>query len=245
MNNGKDFKKFANSRGISTSKLDYADKQISSSLTPYILEERELRVTQMDIFSRMLRDRILWLTGEVGDGMSSIVMAQLMYLDDVDNASDITMHIDTPGGSVKSGLSIVDVMDYVKSDIATINTGMCASMGSVILSAGAKGKRFSLPYAKVMTHMVSHGSQGNVQDTRVSQIEAEKYNYILFKILAENCGKSFEDMLNSSRVDNWLHSDEALEFGIIDEVIGGNKKKGMNEMLEGFDDYYYKEVLKK
>lgn len=237
-----DFQKFAISEGIPSSKLDYYNKQIKSSLTPYILEEREMRVTQMDIFSRMMRDRILWVSGEVNGQMSSIVMAQLMYLDNLEK-DDIKMHVDSPGGCVKSGLSMVDVMDYVKSDIITINTGMCASMGSILLSAGTKGKRFSLPFSKVMTHMVSHGTSGNVQNTRVGQLEAEKYNYILFKILAENCDKTLEEMLDTSRVDNWLNSNESLRFGIIDEIIGG-EKRNMDKMLEGFQDYLMKETFK-
>lgn len=238
-----EFEKFAISEGVPSSRLDYYNKQVSSSMTPYILEEREMRVTQMDIFSRMLRDRILWVTGEVNDSMSSVVMAQLMFLDNLDK-KDIKMHIDSPGGSVKSGLSMVDVMEYVKSDIVTINTGMAASMGSILLSSGTKGKRFSLPFSKVMTHMVSHGTSGNVQNTRIGQIEAEKYNFVLFKILAENCGKTLEEMLETSRVDNWLNSSEALRFGIIDEIIGGDVRD-MDKMMEGFDEYYMEEVIKK
>lgn len=234
-----DFKKFAMDRGISSSKLDYQNKAIENSVTPYILEEREMRVTQMDIFSRMMRDRIIWLSGGVGDNMSSIVMAQLMYLDDVGN-EDIKMYIDSPGGGVKSGLSIVDMMNYIKSDIETVNVGMAASMGSVLLSCGTKGKRHSLPHAKVMTHMVSHGTQGNVQETRVQHNEAEKYNFLLFKTLAKNCGKTLDEMLESSRVDNWLNSDEALEFGIIDTVIRNENQPSMTEMMEGFDEYLLK-----
>jgi ATP-dependent Clp protease protease subunit len=129
-------------------------RSVQSSLTPYILEERELRVTQMDIFSRLMMDRIIWLAGPVNDRMSTVVQAQLLFLDNLDN-KDITFHVDSPGGSVKSGLSIVDQMNYVKSDIITINTGMAASMGSILLGAGTKGKRFSLPSSRVMLHQVS------------------------------------------------------------------------------------------
>lgn len=234
-----DFEKFAISRGISSSNLDYYNKAIENSQTPYILEERQMRVTQLDIFSRMMRDRIIWLTGAVGEQMSSITMAQLMYLDDL-GQEDIKMYIDSPGGSVKSGLSIVDMMNYIKSDIETVNVGMAASMGSVLLSCGTKGKRHSLPHAKVMTHMVSHGTQGNVQETRIQHQEAEKYNFLLFKTLARNCGKTLDEMLESSRVDNWLNSDEALEFGIIDSVIRNDKQPSMSEMMEGFDEYLLK-----
>jgi ATP-dependent Clp protease, protease subunit len=243
MDYSKDFKKFALSEGISSMNLDYYQQQIDASMTPYILEEREMRVTQMDIFSRLMRDRILWVAGVVNDNMSTVVQAQLMYLDSVEK-KDITMHIDSPGGSVKSGLSMVDVMNYVQSDIATVNTGMAASMGSVLLSSGTKGKRSSLLYSKVMTHQVSHGTQGNVQDTRINQLEAEKYNYILFKILGENCGKSYKEVIEWSRRDRWYNSEEALKFGLIDEVIG-HETNSMDKMLEGFDEYYNSEILGK
>lgn len=241
MDIGQDFKKFALSEGVSSMNLHYYQQQVDASMTPYILEEREMRVTQMDIFSRLMRDRILWVAGVVNDNMSTVVQAQLMYLDSVEK-KDITMHIDSPGGSVKSGLSMVDVMNYINSDIATINTGMAASMGSVLLSSGTKGKRSSLLYSKVMTHQVSHGTQGNVQDTRINQLEAEKYNFILFKMLGENCGKTYQEVIEFSRRDRWYNSQEALEFGLIDEVIG---ERNMSEMLDGFDEYYQAEVLNK
>jgi len=157
---------------------------------------------------------------------------------------DITLYINSPGGSVLCGLGIVDLMNFIKSDVATTNIGMCASMGSVLLSSGTKGKRSSLVYSKVMTHQVSHGTHGNVQDTRIDQMEGEKYNYILFKILAENCGKTFEEMLEASRRDKWFNSDEALKFGLIDEVVQSEGTKTITQMLDGFDDYYKKEVMK-
>jgi ATP-dependent Clp protease protease subunit len=239
-NLGKDFKKYALSEGIGSLALH----NYEMSMTPYILEEREMRVTQMDIFSRLMRDRILWVAGVVNDQMSTIVQAQLMYLDSVEKR-DITMHIDSPGGSVKSGLSMVDVMNLIKSDVATINTGMAASMGSVLLSAGTKGKRSSLRFSKVMIHQVSSGAQGNIQDNRINQLESEKYNYMLFKIISKNCGKSFEEVIESARRDKWLNSDEALQFGIIDEIIGLDTVDSMSTLLEGFDDYYNKEVFGK
>jgi ATP-dependent Clp protease protease subunit len=239
MNLGKEFKKFAMSEGISSLNLD----RFENSMTPYILEEREMRVTQMDIFSRLMRDRILWVSGGVNQQMSDIVQAQLLFLDSVEK-KDISLYINSPGGSVLCGLGIVDLMNYISSDVATINIGMCASMGSVLLSSGAKGKRSSLIYSKVMTHQVSHGTQGVIEDTRISQIEAEKYNYILFKLLAKNCGKTFEEMLESSRRDKWFNSQEALEFGLIDEIIGIDKNNTIDKQLEGFDAYYKKEVLK-
>lgn len=245
MNYGKEFKKFAMSdRGISGLNLDYYQKHTENSLTPYILEEREMRATQMDIFSRLILDRIVWASGPVDDRMGDIIQAQLIFLETTDK-KDINLYLNTGGGSVLSGLGIRDVMNYIKPDVATTNLGMCASMGSILLSSGAKGKRNSLIFSKVMTHFVSHGTQGNVQSTRINQMEAEKYNYMLFKILADNCGKTFDEMLESSRNDKWFNSSEALNYGLIDNVIGLDKGKSIDSMMEGFDDYYTKEILNK
>lgn len=191
----------------------------NNSLTPYILEERELRVTQMDIFSRLMMDRILWLAGPVNDQMSTVVQAQLMFLNNLDTTKDITMHVDTPGGSVKSGLSIVDIMNYVSCDVSTICTGMAASMGSILLGAGTKGKRHMLKFSKVMLHQVSHGMYGNIQDTRISMTEGEKYNDILFGLLADFTGKEKEQILLDAGRDLWLDSEAALNYGIVDSII--------------------------
>jgi len=188
------------------------------SMTPYILEERELRVTQLDIFSRMMMDRILWVAGVVNDNMSNVVAAQLMFLDNLET-NDITMHVDSPGGSVKAGLTMVDVMNYVSSDIATINTGMAASMGSILLGNGTKGKRFSLKHSKVMLHQVSGGAEGHVADMRISLEQADKYNEILFEMLASFCDKTKEEVLIDCNRDKWLTSEEALNYGIIDGII--------------------------
>jgi ATP-dependent Clp protease protease subunit len=215
-----------------------------NSMTPYILEEREMRVTQMDIFSRLMRDRILWVAGQVNTNMSTVVQAQLMYLDSVET-KDIKMHVDSPGGSVLAGLGMVDVMRYINSDVETINTGMAASMGSILLSSGTKGKRSSLNFSKVMIHQVSSGAQGHVEDNRISQMESEKYNYILFKMLAENSGRPFDEVLESARRDNWLNSQEALDFGLIDEIIITEKATPITTLLDGFDEYYNKEVLRR
>lgn len=245
MDFGKDFRKYALSEGISSMNLHYFEKGlVENSMTPYILEEREMRVTQMDIFSRLMRDRILWVAGVVNTQMSTVVQAQLMYLDSVEN-KDITMHVDSPGGSVLAGLGMVDVMRYINSDVATINTGMAASMGSILLSSGTKGKRSSLNFSKVMIHQVSSGASGHVEDNRISQMESEKYNYILFKMLAENSGRPFDEVLESARRDKWLNSQEALDFGFIDEIIITDKATPISTYLEGFDDYYTKEILKK
>jgi len=244
MDFGKDFKKYALGEGIGSMNMHYFEQNLENNMTPYILEEREMRVTQMDIFSRLMRDRILWVAGVVNDNMSTIVQAQLMYLDSVEK-KDITMHVDSPGGSVKSGLSMVDVMRYINSDVATINTGMAASMGSILLSSGTKGKRSSLNFSKVMIHQVSSGASGHVADNRISQMESEKYNFILFKMLAENSGRDFQYVLDAARRDKWLNSQEALDFGFIDEVILSDKTSSITSLLEGFDDYYNKEVFSK
>ena len=244
MDFGKDFKKYALSEGIGSMNMHYFEQNLENSMTPYILEEREMRVTQMDIFSRLMRDRILWVAGVVNDNMSTVVQAQLMYLDSVEKR-DIKMHVDSPGGSVKSGLSMVDVMRYINSDVETINTGMAASMGSILLSSGTKGKRSSLNFSKVMIHQVSSGASGHIEDNRISQMESEKYNFILFKMLAENSGRDFQYVLDAARRDKWLNSQEALDFGFIDEVILSDKTSSITSLLEGFDDYYNKEVFSK
>jgi ATP-dependent Clp protease protease subunit len=214
-----EFQKYAMSEhGVSSLKLDYYGKQVESSMTPYILEEREMRVTQMDIFSRLMRDRILWVAGPVNDYMSTIVQAQLMFLDSVDN-SDITMHVDSPGGSVKSGLSMVDVMDYIKADIRTVNTGMAASMGSVLLGAGTKGKRSSLRHSTTMLHQSSGGFSGNIQDAEVDWAEWQKVNHELFVLLGKYCGKKADQVKKDATRDFWLNAEEAVKYGIIDQVI--------------------------
>ena len=217
-----EFEKYAMSdHGVSSLRMHYYQKQVEASMTPYILEERELRVTQMDIFSRLMRDRILWVAGPVNDYMAVVVQAQLMFLNSVDK-SDITMHIDTPGGSVKAGLSMVDVMDYIDADIRTVNTGMAASMGSVLLGAGAKGKRSSLRFSKVMLHQSSGGFRGNIQDAEIDWKEWQEVNEILFKLLGEYCGKKPEQVKKDASRDLWLSADQAVKYGIIDQVI--NKK---------------------
>jgi ATP-dependent Clp protease protease subunit len=209
---------FAKDYGINSLNMHYANQQIKSSLTPYILEERQLNVTQMDVFSRLLMDRILFITGEVNDNMSVITQAQLLFLDSIEN-TDITMYINTPGGSVPAGLSMVATMDYINSDIRTINTGTAASMGSILLGAGTKGKRAGIKFSKVMLHQISFGGQGNIQDLRITNAEAEKYNKILFDLLAGYCGKSTETILDDTVRDLWLDTDEALKYGIIDEIV--------------------------
>jgi ATP-dependent Clp protease protease subunit len=230
-----DFKDYATKHmGISSMQLHYWDKlqetlydnvNVFGSMSPMILEERELRVTQMSVFDRLMMDRIIWLAGPVNDRMSTVAQAQLMFLDNLE-VKDITLHVDSPGGSVKSGLSIVDVMNYISSDIATINTGMAASMGSILLGAGTKGKRYSLAHSRVMLHQVSTGAQGNIQDIRRSIAEGEKYNDILFGLLGQYTDKDPKQVMEDASRDLWLNSDEAKDYGIIDDVIINKPTKG-------------------
>ena len=220
MNYGKEFEKYAMSdHGVSSLNMHHAKQQLENSLTPYILEERPMRATQMDIFSRLMMDRLLWVAGPVNDNMSTIVQAQLMFLDNVEK-KDITMHIDSPGGSVKSGLSMVDVMDYIKSDIRTVNTGMAASMGSVLLGAGTKGKRSSLKHSTTMLHQSSGGFSGNIQDAEIDWQQWQNVNKELFVLLGKYCGKKPEKVAKDATRDFWLNAEEALKYGIIDEIIG-------------------------
>jgi ATP-dependent Clp protease protease subunit len=221
-NEFKDFGLYAKDHGVSSLNLHNYNKRVENSLTPYILEERSMNVTIMDVFSRLMMERIIWVAGEVNDHMSTIVQAQLMFLDSIDH-NDITMHIDSPGGSVKSGLSMVDVMEYISSDIRTINTGMAASMGSVLLGAGTKGKRGSLRFSRTMLHQSSGGAGGNIQDARITFAEWEKINDTLFELLGGYCGKTADQVKNDASRDLWLGADEALTYGIIDEIV--KKKK--------------------
>jgi len=221
-NQYRDFGLYAKDLGIGSLNLHRYNQRVEDSLTPYILEERSLNVTVMDVFSRLMMERIIWVAGGVDDHMSTIVQAQLMFLDSLDH-NDITMHIDSPGGSVKSGLSMVDVMEYINSDIRTINTGMAASMGSVLLGAGTKGKRGSLRFSRTMLHQSSGGAGGNIQDARITMAEWEKINDTLFELLGGYCGKTAEQVKTDATRDLWLGAEEALSYGIIDEIV--KKKK--------------------
>jgi ATP-dependent Clp protease protease subunit len=222
-----EFKNFCiNHLGVSGMQFHYWEKMqdtiysnVHASMTPYVPEPNKMEVTMIDIFSRLMMDRKLWLAGPVNDQMSTVVTAQLLFLEMQGPEEDITFHLDTPGGSVKSGLSIVDTMHYIKPDIITINTGMSASMGSVLLGSGTKGKRYSLPHSKVMLHQVSYGAQGNVQDVEISHREALKYNDILFEMLGSYCDKDAETVKADATRDLWLTGQEAVDYGIIDEVI--------------------------
>lgn len=222
-----EFEKFAiKDQGISSNTLHgYQNFQssipvsVENSVTPMIIEEREMRATVISVFDRLMMDRIIWCAGPVSDRMSIVVQAQLLFLSQQDPKKTITMHIDTPGGSVKSGLGIVDVMEYIKAPIATVNTGMAASMGSVLLGAGTKGLRSSLRFSKTMLHQSSGGALGNIQDARITMKEWEKTNEILFNLLGGYCNKDPKQVMQDAERDLWLTADEALAYGIIDEII--------------------------
>lgn len=216
MINKSDFNKFATSHmGISSMYLH----DFQASMTPHILEERPTRANLMSVFDRLMQDRIIWVAGPVDEGMSQVIQAQLIYLSNSDPKKEITMHIDSGGGSVKAGLSIIDVMEYVKPDIRTINTGMCASMAAVLLGAGTKGKRMSLRYSRTMLHQSSGGTGGNIQDAEITWNEWKKINNLLFDILGKYCNKPAEQVMKDASRDLWLGSDEALNYGIIDEIV--------------------------
>jgi ATP-dependent Clp protease, protease subunit len=198
---------------------------ITNSVTPNIVEERQMNVAMLSVFDRLMMDRIIWCAGPVDDRMAIIVQAQLLFLSQQDPKKTITIHVDSPGGSVKSGLSMVDVMNYIPNPIQTINTGMAASMGSVLLGAGTKGMRASLPHSRTMLHQSSGGAMGNIQDARITMNEWEKINKELFSLLGEYCGKKPSQVEKDAQRDLWLSAEEALEYGIIDEVIGKQSKK--------------------
>jgi ATP-dependent Clp protease protease subunit len=243
---GKEFRDFSVKHlGLSGTTVDDVVKHmdVQASRTPYILEEREMRYSQLDVFSRLLVDRQIFLSNVVDQNMADITQAQLLFLESLDANRDITFLLSSGGGSVLSGLSIVDTMNYIKPDVACINLGMAASMASVILSSATKGKRSGLISSRVMLHHVSSGTSGTVDSQRVSLMESEKYNFMLFKILSQNCGKTFEQVHDDCMQDLWLNSQEALDYGLIDEIIGLDKSPSITTLMDGFDDYYDKYVL--
>lgn len=218
-----DFEKFAVSRGVSTHKLDdYKKKNFNLTnyrgVNPIILEEREMNVIGLDIFSRLMYDRILFLGTPIDDDTANIVTSQLMYLNSIGD-DDIKMFINSPGGSVIAGLSIYDIMNFVNPDVSTYCMGMCASMASVLLSSGAKGKRYSLPNGEVMIHQVSGGTEGPFSDMKIAVEHAGRLQNKLFNILSQNTGNTFEQIKEDADRDKWFTADEALKYGLIDEII--------------------------
>ena len=187
-------------------------------ISPSILEERQLNVTQMDVFSRLMMDRIIFLGTEVNDYTANVIEAQLLYLDSADHDKDINIYLNTPGGSVYAGLGIYDTMQFVKCDVGTICTGMAASMGAVLLVAGTKGKRAALPHSRVMIHQPMGGAQGQASDMEITVNEIKKLKTELYQIIADHSGNSIERIAADSDRDHWMTAQEALEYGMIDNV---------------------------
>ncbi len=216
MNIGNEFKKYAvNDQGISSL---YVDK-IISSVTPYIIEERQLNVAQMDVFSRLMMDRIIFLGAAITDEVANIIQAQLLFLESVDSSKDISIYINSPGGSVYAGLGIYDTMQFIKPKIATICTGMAASMGAVIMCAGEKGKRSALPHSRIMIHQPMGGAQGQASDIEITAREILKLRDELYEIIAKHSGQKVDKVHKDSDRDYWMKADEAKKYGMIDEVL--------------------------
>ena len=210
-----EFKKFATRHlGMNTLALEnYMDLQ-SSYISPTIIEERQLNVAQMDVFSRLMMDRIIFLGTGINDYTANVIQAQLLFLDSNDPGKDISIYINSPGGSVYAGYGIYDTMQYIGSDVSTICTGIAASMASVLLVAGTKGKRFALPHSRVMIHQPLGGTQGQASDIEILKVKKE-----LYTIISEHSGKPFEDVERDSDRDYWMTAPEALEYGMIDKVL--------------------------
>lgn len=197
---------------------------IESSLTPYIIEERQLNMTQMDVFSRLMMDRIIFLGTGINDQVANIINAQLLFLESVDPKKDIQIYLNSPGGGVYAGLGIYDTMQYISPDVATICTGLAASMGAVLMCAGAKGKRTALKHARVMIHQPLGGAQGQASDIEITAREILKLKKELYEIISYHSGKPFEEVERDSDRDYWMTSEEAKAYGMVDEVLERKRK---------------------
>ena len=215
-----DFKKYATKHlGINSLVLDDVIKAQSQYLNPYILEERQLNVTQMDVFSRLMMDRIIFLGTQIDDYTANTLQAQLLYLDSVDSGKDISIYINSPGGSVYAGLGIYDTMQFIQSDVATICTGMAASMAAVLLVAGAEGKRSALTHSRVMIHQPLGGGQGQASDIEITAREIQKLKKELYNIISDHSKQPFDKVWADSDRDYWMTATEAQEYGMIDRVL--------------------------
>ena len=215
-----DFKKFATKHvGINSMVLDDVISMQNQYLNPYILEERQLNVTQMDVFSRLMMDRIIFLGTQIDDYTANTLQAQLLYLDSVDAGKDINIYVNSPGGSVHAGLGIYDTMQFIKSDVSTICTGMAASMAAVLLVAGKEGKRFALPHSRVMIHQPMGGAQGQASDIEITAREIQKLKQELYTIIAEHSHQPYDKVWADSDRDYWMTAQEAQEYGMIDKVL--------------------------
>ena len=216
----KDFEKYARlERGISSMTMHRYGSARDAYINPTIIEERKLNVASMDVFSRLMMDRIIFLGVPIDDDVANIITAQLLFLASVDPASDISLYLNTPGGQVHSGLSIYDTMQYIDPDVATICTGMAASMGSVLLCAGAPGKRSALRHSKVMIHQPLGGAHGQASDILIAAQEIEKTKRELYTIISEHSGQPIEKIYADGDRDYWMNSQEALEYGMVDEIL--------------------------
>lgn len=215
-----DFKKYATKHlGMNSMVLDGVIKSQGGYLNPYILEERQLNVTQLDVFSRLMMDRIIFLGTQVDDYTANTLQAQLLYLDSVEAGKDISIYINSPGGSVSAGLGIYDTMQFISSDVATICTGMAASMGAVLLVAGAEGKRSALKHSRVMIHQPMGGAQGQASDIEITAREIMKLKKELYTIIADHSHTDFDKVWADSDRDYWMTAEEAKAYGMVDEVL--------------------------
>ena len=219
-----EFKKYARSeRGISSLALEGYARLSDSYINPTIIEERKLNVASMDVFSRLMMDRIIFLGVPIDDDVANIIQAQLLFLASTDPGADISLYLNTPGGQVTSGLGIYDTMQLVSPDVATICTGMAASMGSVLLCAGAKGKRSCLPHSKVLIHQPLGGAQGQASDILIAAREIEKTRKELYEIISAHSGQQYDKVFADADRDYWMSAEEAKAYGMVDEILTRKK----------------------
>ena len=222
MDFGKEFKKYATKHaGVQSM---YVDQYVDASLTPYIIEERQMNVAQMDVFSRLMMDRIIFLGTGINDQVANIVQAQLLFLESADAKKDIQIYINSPGGSVYAGLGIYDTMQVVNPNVATICTGMAASMGAVLMCAGTAGKRSALKHSRIMIHQPMGGAQGQASDMEITLQEILKLKKELYRIIAHHSGQPFDKVEEDSDRDYWMNSEEAKAYGMVDEILLGKNQ---------------------
>lgn len=226
MNFGKEFEKYAvKHKGISSNVLDSYIKHNVTNLTPNIIEERSMNVAVMDVYSRLMMDRIIFLGYPINDEVANIVTAQLLFLESTDRTRDIQIYLNSPGGSVYAGLGVYDTMQFITPDIATICTGMAASMGAVLMCAGAKGKRTALKHSRIMMHQPSAGAGGQASDIQITVNEVKKIKKELYDIISFHTGQPAEKVAADCDRDYWMTSTEAKEYGLVDEVLLMNPRK--------------------
>lgn len=225
MNYSDEFRKYAiKHRGISSMTYDnYTSAIRADYISPTIIEERQLNVASMDVFSRLMMDRIIFLGTGINDYVSNIIQAQLLFLESVDAKKDISIYMNSPGGSVYSGLGIYDTMQFIQCDVATICTGMAASMGAVLMCAGTKGKRAALPHARVMIHQPLGGAEGQASDIEITAREIQKLKHELYDIIASHSGQSKDKVWKDSDRDYWMTAQEAKDYGMVDEILTRKK----------------------